>query len=559
MSSVGSSDSSNSSSATQTENLRKSREAQTNNDGDVSKKHQREIRRLTEQHYAELEKLKNDHNEQMNELRRSSHDELNQHDHKNQTEIEDLRGMYRKQLQNQADETLRREDTREGALRTDMDNSKTHAESRLKEINQGYEKSLRERDQTAEETVNATRDAQKTAIEKTRESVVRQYEGEGKSVRDDSRQRLAEVQKNFGEYRQGTEERLREQEIRHFQDQQHISNATLRTIQKERADSENSKGLLREGFKDGLSRTRENFAKAAAEQRTSVENARTDFQDKVRDRIDNQVDRLETEKEEIKDSGTRNEMQLKQKQQREMANIAEAYQKNMDNYKEQRDSAVRASNDRVHKSVDSVRRELGKQVTDTNRNAKLQENERNDIQKSAIDNLKGDFEGRFEQNKMNTENRVRNILDTTTEEKTRAAQMQEDDHLSTQRSHQDDLRSLRSTLEDDKQTAIGTMQERLQKQELQHSERMNQVVARYEKQVTTLKDQLAREKKINEENLKRTTEEMQHAHKLSVDQLESTSRARLRQADTQHSEEMKIMNKRNEEKINQVLAEVKKT
>jgi len=118
---------------------------------------------------------------------------------------------------------------------------------------------------------------------------------------------------------------------------------------------------------------------------------------------------------------------------------------------------------------------------------------------------------------------------------------------------------LRSNLEADKQIAVNNLQEHLQKQELAHSEKMTQVVGKYEKQIQMLKDELMKEKRVNDDNLKRSTEEMQHQHKLSMDQVAQQNRDKLRQMDTHHSEELRSLNKRNDERLDQVLTEIKKT
>ena len=138
------------------------------------------------------------------------------------------------------------------------------------------------------------------------------------------------------------------------------------------------------------------------------------------------------------------------------------------------------------------------------------------------------------------------------------AELEAQNHTATQQAHQDDMKALRATLDDDKRGSMVGLRDQLQKQEVQHTERMAQVVAKYEKQIQTLKDQLEHERRGNDTNLKRSVEEMQRTHKTSIDQLESQNRDRLHQLNVQHNEEIKEINKRNDEKLNQVLAEVKK-
>jgi hypothetical protein len=226
---------------------------------------------------------------------------------------------------------------------------------------------------------------------------------------------------------------------------------------------------------------------------------------------------------------------------------------------DQRNEAVRASNERSAKDVATVRDDMGKQLTDTSRFYRGRMEEENHIQRNAYDNLVGDFQSRQEATKMGADQRVQNIYERTEEDKQRLIKLQEENHTASQMQMRDQVREARQQAENEKQIAVRTMQDQMRKQELQHTERMSQVVGKYEKQLQALKDQVIKERKSGEENLKRTVDELQRAHKMSVDQLEAKNRDQMRQMTSMQSEELRTVNKRHEEKIDAVLAEVKKT
>lgn len=558
MSSVGSSDSSNAS-RTQEETIRKTREAASTNESELVKKHQRELRRISEEHYAEVENLNKAHQAQMNDLRKTTGSDVSERDHKYQQEIEDLRGLYHKQLQDQANESQRRDEGLRKANTGDLNTEKAHAEQRFEKLNEDYGKGRIEQEHSFGDALKENRETQKNTIEDNRDKLARQYELEAKSLKDERNMRVGGLQKGYDDYRQSAEARSRDQDLRHFQDQERSSANLLRAVQKERLGRRDSEEVLRDGFKDGLEQTRERFEKAASNEREAGHVSREQMKSTVGDRIENQVTRLEHDKEDLKDGNIRQELKMKQKQRREIADITDSYQKNMDNYKEQRDEAVRSSNDRTHKDVQKVRKELDGQAVETNRFYRMEEAEQNQIHRSAYDNLKGDFELRNEQSKSTADKRVKNLYEQTAEDKARMSELQVENHTASQHSHQDDMKALRANLEADKQIAVNNLQERLQRQELQHSDRMSQVVAKYEKQLQTLKDQMTHEKKSGDDNLKRSVEEMQRQHKLSVDQMATQTRDRLRMVDAHHSEELRSVNKRNDEKMDQVIGELKKT
>ena len=127
------------------------------------------------------------------------------------------------------------------------------------------------------------------------------------------------------------------------------------------------------------------------------------------------------------------------------------------------------------------------------------------------------------------------------------------------RNKEEELRAQRIQLEAEKNQTIERMQDMLRKHELHNTERMNIIVNRYEKQIQILKDQLLREHKSNDDNVKRLTDELARTHKMEMDQVEAKNRAKLRQLNDMHAQELRSLTKRNEERMDQVIGELKKS
>ncbi len=555
MSSVGSSDSSN----RQDEVVRRNREQAQSGESDLIKKHKTEMRRMNEAHYAEIENLKQAHSKQMEEMQKLSHDAVSERDHKYQQEVEELRGMHRKALAQTADENLRREDTLRKASTSDVNQSKQRNDSRFEKLSEDYSTKIRQADKMREDALASGREAQQKAIAENRQKLEKAYEKQLSSVKEERNEKVNGLQNQYTDYRQNAEGRLKSQELRHMQDQHRSSDNLLRSVRHEREASQDSQEILRDGFKDGLETMRDRFDKSIKNERAAQSMVADNLKTNAVDRIDNQVRRLENEKEDLKNMKVREQLQSKQQRDEEIKHVKEAYGKNIDNYKEQRDEVLRSSNERNSKDIASVREEMGKQLTDTNRfyRGKLEEN--NKIQRSAYINAKGEYEGRQEQAQVMANQRVRNVFDKAQEEKTRLMQMQSETHIAAQQSRQEEVKALRDQLDAEKADAITRMQEQMRKQEVAHTEKLGFIVGKYEKQITGLKDQVVKEKRNGEENLKRTVDELQRAHKLAIDQVEFKNRDRMRQVSQSQSEELRTVNKRHEEKLDQVLAEVKKT
>jgi hypothetical protein len=555
MSSIGSSDSSN----RQDEVVRRNREEAAATEAELVKKQKAEMRRINEKHYAEVEKLKEAHQAQLEAMQKASHDAISERDHRYQQDMEDLRGLHRKALEQSAIENSRREEALRKATSGDIEGAKKRNDERFDRLSKDYNNKLSRAEEVTSKTMEESREAQARAIAENHEKLERAYEKQLSAVKADRDEKVNSLQNQYSDYRYNAEDRLKSQELRHMQAQERSSDSLVRSVRKERQSALDREKLMRDGFDDGLQTQRNRYDKAMKKQAAAQSMVSETLKSNAVDRIDNQVRRLEGEKEDLKEVNARQQLLNKQAKEEEIRHIKEAYGKNIENYREQRDQAVRESNERSARDVAAVRADLGKQLSDSNRSFRDRLNENTQIQTSAYRNATADFEARTQQQQMFADQRVKNIFDTTQEEKTRLIQKQAEDHTTMQHNRADEIKALHAQLESEKQDAVLRMQDQIRKQEVAHTEKMNQLVAKYEKQITALKDQVVREKRNGEENVRRTVDEMTRAHKISIDQLEAKNRDRLRQVNAVQSEELRSLNKRHEEKLDQVLAVVKKT
>lgn len=557
MSSVGSSDGSNRSA--ENDSVRRKYEDFRQNESEMVKKHQKEIRRLNEAHYAEIERLKEDHNKQMTAMHQGSSDAISKRDHQYNKEIEDVRGLHRKQMQQVAEENQRKEDALRAANSGDLGNQKANTEARLEQLNKDYEKNLAKQEEVFKNSLTEGREAQQDAIRKNREKLGEAHAAETKVLRDDRDNSVRSLQKQYTDYRNFTAEEKRNHEVQDLQAKARNSDTLMNAVSKERASRQDSEEILRDGFKDGLERMRDRYADASRKESDAQKMTNENLKAGVVNRVDNQVRRLENEIVALKENNTRQELKLKNQMKREIGNYRDATQKNIENLQDQRDEAVQSSNQANAKDVQKVRGELEDQLINSNRFYRGRMEEQNRINRTAYDRLKGDFEARIDSTKDNTDNRIKHIVEVTEEQKGRLVELNAENHSASQRNKIDEMKALRAELESDKEATVNRMQDMMRKQELQHSDKMNTVVSKYEKQIQNLKDMLVKERKSGEENLKRTTEEMSRVHKMEVDQVEAKNREKVRQLGTQHSNEIRTVNKRHEERLDQVIGEVKKT
>jgi hypothetical protein len=557
MSSVGSSDGSSRSSADDT--IRRDREDYRKKEAELVKKQTKEVRRLNENHYAESERVKQEHQDQMTDLHKQAKEEISERDHRYQQDIEGMRDLHRKEIQRIADENQRKEDSLRQATSADQHSMKKFNDDRYEKLTKDYNQKSTEMGEHYEEASKQARDAQAEALNTSRDKLEKEHQKQLRSVTDNRNQKIGQLERDFSDYRKFTAKERQDGEIHHLQEAHRNSDNLMRAVGRERAAREDGEAVLRQGFDSALQDTRDRYDKARKNERDAIDSSEANMKSLAVDRIDGQVRRLQNEKRDLQDNNVRAETKMEFAKRQEIKNVQESYQKNVDNYKEQRDEAIRQGNESNAKDLAKVRGDLEQQMVESGRYYRDQANTQNRIFRTAYDNMKGDYEARHEQTKNLTDARVKHILDDTNETKERLINLQNEEHMTSQRTKADELKNLRDSLGDEKQQAVNRLQDQMRKLEVDHADRMQNVVGKYEKQIQVMKDQMLRERKMNDENTKRLTDELARVHKMEVDQVEAKNREKVRILGQQHSEEVRQLNKRHEEKLDQVIGEMKKT
>lgn len=556
MSSVGGSDSNRGS---DNENVRRKFEDARQRESELVKRQQKEIRRLNEQHYAEVERLKDDHNLQMQELQKGSRDAISARDHQYQQEIEDVRNLHRRQLQSQAEDNQKRDEVLRKAVKTDQASQQKTSDDRYEQLSHDYREKLLAQEESFRTSLGEGREAQAKAIADNRDRLEKAHEIETDQIRQERAETVRKMQKEMDDYRgYVTRERV-DHDAQDFRKRVQGEKGLIEAVRRERAARVDSEDELRTGFRDGLADVRDRYGRAMKEKSEQMEQGGFELKHGTIARMDDQVRRLEADNNRMKDDNARAQVKLKREMKRELNNYRDAFKKNMDNFQDQRDEAVRQSNDQNHRDVGKLRADLEDQMLESNRYYRGQMDEQNRIFRTAYDRLKGDYESRQDQLKDTADGRIKHLMEVTESEKARMIELSNENHKAGQRLKADQMKALRDAMDNDKQEAINRLQDYVRKQELQHAERMNLVVSKYEKQVQDLKDQLVRESKQNDENMKRLTDEMGRLHKMELDQVDAKNRERMRQLNTQHGNELRTVNRRHEEKLDQVISEMKKT
>ncbi len=554
MSSVGGSGSS----SRQDEVARRNREDYQSKESELVKKHHKEIKRLSEAHYSELERLKEVHDRQMRALQDSARKAITQRDQRHQHDIDSMRSLHKKQLQSQTEGMLKREELLTSINKGEKDQALIQMQSRLDHLNKEYERSIREKEEVFRQNLELNREAQKKGLEDQREKLEKTHREELKFLREDRDRKVAQLKNEYSSYRKFAHREIENHKIKGITDQQRAADQMINAVKEEQIDRAISEDLLREGFKDGLSREREKFESALEKERDVYMSGKQALESEVKGRVGSRIDRLEAQNRALEAEKIREGVRLNKAKQREIANVRDSFTKNIEDLQRQRDEAVHSSNEKNAKDIHHLSKKHERIMFDTNREFQTKMETQNFLHKESMDVIQSALTGRADQAQRNADRRVKGIIEHTELAKQRINEKSVETAESLRRNHADEIRSLRFQFEKEKNDAINRIKEMAQQREVGHQEQMAQLKNQHQKEILTYQDEMQKLKKSADENLKRTVEELQRAHKLSLEQQEFRHKDKLQSLEVDHSNRLKTLNRRHDEKMDQLSVAMKK-
>jgi hypothetical protein len=553
MSSVNGSDSSSS-----RDEVRKNREDYRKNEAELVKKHARELRRLNEAHAQEVESLKADHDRQIEEVQKQARESITDRDNKYQSEIENIRSLHRKQLQNTTEDAQKRDELYRDTVKRESDSRAQTSDERVKSLSEQYNRANRDRDENLTRTLGQYRDESARGLTEQKDRLDKSYQKELDMTRLDRDQKIGQLQGQYDLYHKNAEGRLKDQQVKHMEDMQRASDSQMRALQKERSERAEAEDRWRDASSGSLADIRQHFQDSINKNRDDFDAARARFEDNYHGHIEPEMQNLRNKYQDAVDKGDRDMRQMEMKAAREKNQFRDAYSKNIENYKMQRDEAIRAGNERRSRDIETINGRNEKELADTHRFYNQKMDDQNRRLKTEYRNINGDFKARNEQVQSMADLRVKSVIDDTEAEKQRLVQQQSDSHDLMRRQQAETLRNLRMDTDAEKSDAIERIKELAKQKELGHSEQMAQMQESHKREVVALQDQLLRERKSADDSLKRTIDDLNKARKTELDQQMSKYEERIRVLQNTQSEELRRVNRAHEEKLSQLAATTRK-
>lgn len=554
MSSVSGSDNS----TRQKDDVRRTREDSRANESELMKRHQKEIRRLTEQHANEIEEIKKAHAQQMDDLKKSSQETISSRDHKYAQDVESLRNLHRKQIFDTASEAARNMELTRNTAEKEIEQSKMRHDQHYSELSNDYATARAKQEEETSQAFTEMREKNQKSVQDYRENINKRHANELEEISKTRQREQATADTQNRNYRKASEARFRDQELRHFQDRQKNSDDLIDTVRQERTNQQQNEAILRQGFGDSLDRTRQKYENRSISDREKTAQAFDKTKDEVYERVNNQVRRLERQNKDLKNSNIQEDLARKAETDRTVRNMRDAFTQNVEVAQRERDEILHSSNEDNAKNLQKLHKVKSDEEVERTREFLKKYDSQETRAKDNLDTVENEYHARTEGTKKFADQRIKHIINDTDDQKARLTEFHEENRKALTMTHQDDIQDMRARVDKEKRDAIATMKEQMRKQEIQHQDRMAAQSVKFESEITRMKDELNKLRKAQDEQLKRQAGELQRAHQAELEAQQVQFRDKLSKTENHHTDEIKQVNRKNQERVDQLISTLKK-
>lgn len=557
MASVSGSDSSTS--RNQDEVLRKKREEYQQKESELVKKHRNEVQRINQQHYQELENVKKNHENQMQDLRSQSRNNQAKRDHTYQKQMNSLREMHRKQVTDLSKSGQDKIEKLRAARDQEVVQLKGKHANQVEQIQDQNKKNFQVAESRFQKTMDAQREAQKKAVSEQRDKLVSRSLQERAALTDSHSKSHSSLQKSYSDYREHTTSQMRDQKVRSIADKKRSEENMISQLRRERSAHNDSVELMKEGFSESLAQQRDRFHRAQQKRQEAQELSRDQLKSSVSERVNSQVRRLEQDKVSLQNEKVLDSVRNKKRTSLQIKNLTRDYQSKLENMQEQKNEAVRQANMSNRDDVLKVHEDSQKHMKAQSRYYLDQRHLENSKNRQAINSLETDFASRIKQSNQNADQRVEKVLAMETDKTQRLQEKYEEARAMLKDTHHKDILELRESYMKDRDMAINNLKEQMQKREIEHAAKMNQLQNEHKKKMTSLNDELMRTKQSGDMRNKLLVKDMKRSQETQLEGQKMRYEQQLAEAREAHAREISALNKRHEEQLDQVLNTIRKT
>jgi hypothetical protein len=550
---------SSSSTSGQDEVIRKVREEYRKKEAELVKKQSEQVRKLNEKYATEIIKKDRSNAANLSSAREKSQESLTQRDVKYRKEMEDLRAMHARQMEKFMQDNQTKLDTQRQAARSEIKQAYLGKDDRIKELHSRYEENLAEVSGNFQNRLDNIRAEQQREMGETLSKNQKAHQEELAQLLDERNETVADLKNDYRILKQNKNKQIRSQEIKHIQDQASTESAHIKNVALLGEAHNTIQEQAKIGFDESLDIIRHRMSQARERDANAQHEIASDFQDHVEDQIEGRVNRLERALEQAKSQNIAANAKRERDKNTQINNIREAYKTKFDYLEKARADALKQGQEADDKNEKKMQKNYDKLAMDTGNYYRDRMAVENYKYRSAMENLETEHALRNNYLNENSEARVDKIREDEIAKNQRLSENYQANLEIMKGANQAEKSELRLHMNREKDKAIKSIKDDAQKLEANQQRRIDDVVAKYEKRIAEMNDQNLRERRLRDNHEKAMVNTMKRQHEVEKETLRMQYEEQNRQANQMREREIQDVNKRHQEKLNEVLNTMKKS
>lgn len=532
-----------------TDEVRRAREDYENRETEATKKHRREVKRLSQSHEKEVQELKDYFKEQIDSVRVKSSEAMSKREQEHIAKTEKLRSMYAQQLQNKLKEQETSREINRENYETSISKERQIHNLQREVLKSKFDDSLKEKDRQYVDLASRSKDEMKKTLEDRSNRLQEKHKVEKNVLIQGMDEKTEGYSRNSSEMRKSFENRLADQKRAH-----ELEKGRLNTSWKAGyLEQEKMNNSLVNGKEKVLQsenrRLQTKYNNALQERLEALNRAESSLKEKAVDRIDREVRAAESDKLRIQNDRIIDMITNRRIRDLEKDNLINQYEDRMQGlYRERegfKESVLQVADERVDKAI-KTNEELSR---NTNSDYKLKANLTEMRNREDRDQLLSMHKQTTEGLKTQTEQRVDKMLKATADAQQNQEKMHKEHIGQLKNMYVDTLSEQRIKNLEQMRDQYQRMDTRLKETEKKSYERAKNLVDGYEQKLSALethyREQLDQVQKSANEKIK----QREKSHVLEQKSQELKFESKIAQIQEDHDKDLQRLERRHQEQM----------
>lgn len=531
------------------EEIRKIREGAAKRESEQAKSQAQRINNLHETHETELETIQKGHERELDTLKTKSREQLSSRDMRYQKEIDGLRELHAKQLQRQkmdADTVLSQT---QKSLKGENARVRETTDQQKEIIRSAYDQELKEREGRFEEYVKESRQGQQESTLEVKKKMSNVHAKETDALVKDRDKRIAELQKKTENVGQAKDEKYRLLENQKKQMEDRLLHDSRQALGRERETNLAIQKENRQDLEASVEQIKNRYEKAAETNRRDMEGARGNLEDSVMGRMNAKIRVLEDEKANLTSAQPRDRVASERQKSRELQNLRDNMQANIDNLQEVRDETLAAANEKTKTEIARVSK--GNDTALNTQNRFYQDKIAQDTIRNTerLDRVEMESARLLGSEKASNTTRFEKLKGFSEMEQGKMRAYFERATTAMKENFEETLREMRERNQKEQQQLFSQFAKRSQENDAKFQGQMGELTVRYERQIADIQENHMKEMKDQQAVVEREKKEASRKSNATLSAQSSQFEYRINKIEESHAKQIADLKRKHDESL----------